>query len=67
MTADELNRTHPNGPTWEQGMPSHDPRVDTGAPTFERAIINLAHNIWMLYRDQPHVPNGAKLKKKHRW
>lgn len=49
------------------GMRSHDYRVDTGAETFEQAVINLAHNVWMLYRDKADTPNDAKLKKKDRW
>lgn len=52
---------------YPDGCPSHDPRVDTGGKTFEKAIVNLAHNVWMLYRDQPDVSNDAELKKKDRW
>lgn len=56
------------GPYMESiDMGSHDPRVDTGATTFEQAIINLAHNVWTLYRDLPTVDDSEKLKKKDRW
>jgi hypothetical protein len=51
----------------DQGTNSHDPRVDTGGKTFEKAMVALAHNIWMLYRDKSDVPNDAKLRKKDRW
>jgi len=50
-----------------QGISSHEHRVDTGGKTFEEAIVNIAHNIWMLYRDQKSVSNDAELKKKDRW
>lgn len=52
---------------WGNGMPSHDPRVDTGGNTYEKAIINLAHNIYVLYKDNVDIPNSAKLKNKDRW
>ncbi len=51
----------------ENGTSSHDPRCDTGGATFDEAIVNLAHNIWMLYKDKADVPNDAKLSKKDRW
>ncbi len=68
--AEELAKEFPDpgtNPGFGHGMPSHDYRVDTGARTFEKAIVNLAHNVWMLYGDNADVPNGAKLKKKDRW
>jgi hypothetical protein len=49
------------------GMSSHDPRVDTGGKSFERAIINLAHNIYVLYGDQRETKSDKWLKKKDRW
>ena len=54
-------------PEMINGCRSHDYRVDTGGATFEEAIINLAHNVWFLYRDQKAISNKAKLKKKDRW
>jgi len=49
------------------GVSSHDMRVDTGGKTFEEAIVNLAHNIWLLYGDNKDAPDDAKLAKKDRW
>lgn len=49
------------------GTTSHDPRTDTGGRTFEEALVNLAHNIWVLYRANASVSNGARLRKTDRW
>jgi hypothetical protein len=50
------------------GCSSHDYRVDTGADTFEGALVNLAHNIWKLYGEKPRCEHdGSRLKKKDRW
>jgi hypothetical protein len=55
------------GPYSEQeNIESHDPRTDTGAPTFEEALVNLAHNVFMLYGDRTTVADEAKLKKHDR-
>lgn len=51
----------------EENIPSHDPRVDTGGKTYEKAIVNLAHNIYVLYGGAASVPDTAKLDKKNRW
>lgn len=54
---------------WDQAMEmsTHDPRCDTGGATFERALINLAHNVWALYRDKVTVDPDVKLKKPDYW
>lgn len=36
-----------NTPAWDG--PSHDPRCDVGAPTFEEAIVKLAAAVWKGY------------------
>ena len=51
----------------DEGCASHDPRVATGAASFEGAVVNLAHNVYVLYQDAAAVPFGQKLKKKDRW
>lgn len=51
----------------QNGIASHDPRVNTAGKTMEEAMVNLAHNIWELYRDKSDVPNDARLTKKQRW
>ena len=53
--------------TGPDGIPSHDPRVDTGGRTFEEAMVNLAHNVWILYRGNSDIPDDAKINKKDRW
>lgn len=65
----ENHGTDPNESPYTptQGIGSHDYRVDTGAKTFERAMVNLAHNIWKLYGDKTETPDDAKLSKKDRW
>lgn len=56
------------GPWCEaENMPSHDPRVDTGGKTYEEAIVNLAHNVYVLYGSAASVSDTAKLNKKERW
>lgn len=49
------------------GAPSHDYRTDTSGHSFEEALVNLAHNVWMLYRDRTSVTPDAQLRKKDRW
>jgi hypothetical protein len=48
------------------GTSSHDPRVDTGARTFEKAIVRLANNIYHLYGPHARVSDAKKLPKKLR-
>jgi len=50
-----------------RGISTHDPRVDTGGRTFEKAMVNLAHNIWALYGGNANVADVARLKEKNRW
>lgn len=49
------------------GSSSHDPRCDTGGATFEEAIVNLAHNVYVLYGGQVEVPWDKKLRRRQRW
>jgi hypothetical protein len=46
------------------GSTSHDPRTDTGAATFELAIVNLANNVYHLYGGHSRIPHDKKLPKK---
>ena len=46
---------------------THDHRVDTGGDTFEDAMINLAHNIWVLYGGKTNISNDMVLDKDIRW
>lgn len=48
------------------GLPSHDPRVDTGGDTYEDAIVNLANNVYHLYGSRERIGNDEKLPKKKR-
>lgn len=50
-----------------EDIPSHDPRADTGGKTYEKAIVNLAHNVYALYGAAAKVADTAKLDNKDRW
>jgi hypothetical protein len=49
------------------GSSSHDPRCDTGGESFEEAIVNLAHNVYVLYGRRARVEYDERLRGRDRW
>jgi len=49
------------------GLGSHDCRCDTGASSFEKAIVNLAHNVYALYGLRSRVSHEETLPDQDRW
>lgn len=66
VEAEELAASWGDGATGD-GASSHDWRVDTGGKTFEEAIVNLAHNIYVLYGARATCDTEEKLSKKDHW
>lgn len=53
-----------NGYVPPGGTSSHDPRLDTGAKTFEAAIVKLADKLYRLYGARARISDDKELPKK---